>query len=209
MSGRIYTIAAPSGGGKTSLVRALLARMPDLEVSVSHTTRPMRPAEVEGKDYFFVDDAAFNQLKGQGGFLECANVYGFQYGTAREFVDQRLEVGKDVILEIDWQGAQQIKRLYQDRAVSIYILPPSVESLRQRLLDRQQDAPEVIQKRLGEAQNDISHAQDFDFLIINDQFEQALDQLERVILAQRQGQALSLPRHEALIQQLISNKLSN
>lgn len=201
--GRLFVIAAPSGAGKTSLVRALVELLDKITVSISTTTRPKRPGDVEGVDYHFVDQSEFEQNITQGLFLEYAKVYDYYYGTCKKWVADRLNSGTDVILEIDWQGAEQIKQIFPD-SVLIYILPPSLAILKQRLLGRQQDSEAVVAKRLSEAQSDISHAKLFNYVIVNDIFDHALHQLVRIIKAERQGVPLKLPRHEALIAALLA-----
>ncbi len=182
--GNLFIIAAPSGAGKTSLVKQLLAITDDVQVSISHTTRPMRPGEVEGENYFFVDDAAFDNMIEQQHFLEYADVFGHRYGTSKEWVKQQVTAGTDVILEIDWQGAQQIRQRYA-KACSIFILPPSLAALQQRLHDRGQDNAEVIANRMAKAQAEMSHNAEFDYLLVNDEFSHALNQLQTILLAER------------------------
>jgi guanylate kinase len=178
--GQLFVIAAPSGAGKTSLVRALLARSPDIEVSVSYTTRKPRPNEVDGRDYCFVDRAAFERLIAQDVLLEHAQVFDNFYGTSRERVGRALAAGRDVILEIDWQGARQVRARMPDCA-TIFILPPSCAALEQRLRSRRTDDEAVIARRLRDATADISHWREFDFVIVNDQFEEALVALESIV----------------------------
>jgi len=178
--GQLFVIAAPSGAGKTSLVRALLARSPDIEVSVSYTTRKPRPNEVDGRDYCFVDRAAFERLIAQDALLEHAQVFDNFYGTSRERVGRALAAGRDVILEIDWQGARQVRARMPDCA-TIFILPPSCAALEQRLRSRRTDDEAVIARRLRDAAADISHWREFDFVIVNDQFEEALVALESIV----------------------------
>jgi guanylate kinase len=185
----LYVISAPSGGGKTSLVNALLERDKHVALSVSHTTRPPRPGEVDGVHYYFVDDAAFEELASRGAFLEHARVFDHRYGTGREAVERQLADGYDVLLDIDWQGARQIRGTFP-AARTIFILPPSLEALRRRLVGRGQDSEAVISRRMESARAEISHAVEFDFLIINDDFEAALTDLHAII---RGGQPV---RHE-------------
>lgn len=184
MKGSLFVISAPSGAGKTSLVKALLADTANIGVSVSHTTRPQRPGEVHGVNYFFTRREEFTELAARGEFLEQAEVFGNLYGTSHSWVNATLAGGKDVILEIDWQGAQQIRRLLPD-TLGIFILPPSAAVLHQRLTGRGTDAPEVVSKRLAQAAEDMSHYVEFDYVIINDDFNQALAELKAVVLAQR------------------------
>ena len=178
--GQLFVIAAPSGAGKTSLVRALLGRSPDIEVSVSYSTRKPRPNEVDGRDYCFVDRAAFERLIAQDALLEHAQVFDNFYGTSRERVGRALAAGRDVILEIDWQGARQVRARMPDCA-TIFILPPSCAALEQRLRSRRTDDEAVIARRLRDAAADISHWREFDFVIVNDQFEEALVALESIV----------------------------
>ncbi|MEN9705944.1 MAG: hypothetical protein RLZZ393_1823 [Pseudomonadota bacterium] len=179
-TGNLYVISAPSGAGKTSLVRALRAALPDIQVSVSHTTRPPRPNEQDGREYHFVSQDAFVSLAAAGGFLEHAEVFGNRYGTSRAEVERRLASGHDVILEIDWQGARQV-RAARPGTASIFILPPSVDALRQRLTGRQTDSPEVIARRLAEARGDMSHWSEFDYVVVNDVFERTLGELRHIL----------------------------
>lgn len=176
----LYVISAPSGAGKTSLVRALLDSRPRLVVSVSHTTRAQRAGEVEGESYFFVTVERFEALIRDGAFLEYARVFGNYYGTGRAQVEQRLQQGRDVVLEIDWQGAQQVRRA-RPACISIFILPPSRPVLEQRLRNRATDSEAVIQRRLAEAATDMSHCPEFDYAIVNDSFDQALSELGSIL----------------------------
>lgn len=199
----LYIISAPSGAGKTSLVKALLASTPGVAVSISHTTRAPRPGEQAGKDYYFVTQAQFTALQAQGAFLEYAQVFDNFYGTSRAAVQQQLEAGQDVILEIDWQGAQQVRTMIA-QPVSIFILPPSQAALRQRLAQRGQDSAEVIERRMAAAVDEMRHYADFDYLIINDDFAQALQELRSILLAQRQRCAVQMQRHREFLQQLVA-----
>ena len=178
--GTLYTISAPSGAGKTSLVTALLEKMPNLKVSISHTTRPKRPGEVHGVNYHFVSKDEFKTMLNQQAFLEHAEVFGNNYGTSGQWVDETLASGGDVILEIDWQGAAQIHHQLPD-TVSIFVLPPSRDTLLERLNQRGQDGQEVIAQRIAEAQAEMAHFVDADYLIINDVFATALDELALII----------------------------
>jgi guanylate kinase len=189
----LYVVSAPSGGGKTSLVNALLERDPHVALSVSHTTRPPRPGEQDGVHYFFVDEAAFEALAVDGAFLEHARVFDHRYGTGRESVERQLADGLDVLLDIDWQGARQI-RVSFPAARTIFILPPSLNELRRRLVGRGQDSETVIDRRMRAARDEISHAGEFDFLIVNDDFEKALADLHAVI---REGAPLRDPSQAA------------
>ena len=178
--GRLFVIAAPSGAGKTSLVRALMERVPELRFSISYTTRRQRPNEVHGRDYFFVPREEFERMAEAGQFLEHATVFGNSYGTARAQVEQSLTSGQDLILEIDWQGARQIRAALPE-CCSIFILPPSRAELERRLRGRGTDTEEVIVRRLGEAADDMGHWQEFDYVVVNDVFECALDQLSAIV----------------------------
>ena len=186
--GKLYIISAPSGAGKTSLVRKLVVKLKHLVVSVSHTTRQMREGEIHGKDYFFVDVETFRAMQGEGAFLECAQVFDNFYGTAQKTVEDNLAKGRDVILEIDWQGAQQIRKLLPD-SISIFILPPTIDVLRQRLENRGKDSADIIDRRMKDAVTEMSHYPEFDYLIVNDDFSEALHALESIILANRYQQA--------------------
>ncbi len=201
--GTLFIVSAPSGAGKTSLVRALIAQMPDLELSVSHTTRPMRPGETDGVDYHFVDTDTFRAMVARGEFLEHAQVFDNHYGTARSSVEQQLAAGHDVILEIDWQGAAQVRqRMPESR--SVFILPPSLQALEERLRGRGQDPEEVIQRRMRDARNEMSHYHEFDFVVINDVFEEALGQLRCIVQSDRQRLPRVQARHGALIAELLA-----
>ncbi len=182
--GKLYIIAAPSGAGKTSLVKAMVESTPHVKVSISHTTRPIRPGEQDGVNYHFTTPETFKSMLGQGLFLEHAEVFGNYYGTSESWVREQLEKGEDVILEIDWQGAQQIRRLMPD-AVSIFILPPSREALHERLVGRGQDPEEVIERRMAQAVNEMSHYNEFEYIVINDEFDLALRDLQTIIRSRR------------------------
>lgn len=181
----LFVVAAPSGGGKTSLINALLDRDRQIKLSVSHTTRPPRPGEVDGVHYHFVDEDTFLDLIDRDAFLEHARVFDYRYGTGREAVEQQLAAGFDVILDIDWQGARQIRKTFPG-CHTIFIIPPSVETLRQRLVRRGQDSEAVIQRRMRDAQAEISHWDEFDSIIVNDDFEQALSELHDVVRSENQ-----------------------
>lgn len=184
VSGTLYVISAPSGAGKTSLVKALLDKLPRIGVSVSHTTRAARPGELDGVNYNFVSTDAFKSMSEAGEFLEHAEVFGNYYGTSQRWVENKLAEGEDVILEIDWQGAQQIRRLLPNTK-SIFIVPPSREALLQRLDGRGQDSAEVIARRMAQAAQEVSHYGEYDFLVVNDVFAEALEDLISVVKAQR------------------------
>lgn len=182
--GKLYIIAAPSGAGKTSLVKAMVASMPHVRVSVSYTTRGIRPGEQDGVNYHFISVEGFRDMLNKGMFLEHAEVFGNYYGTSAHWVREQLNKGEDVILEIDWQGAQQVRRLLPD-AVSIFILPPSLEALRERLIGRATDDLSIIERRMSQAVNEMSHYGEFDYLVINDEFDLALRDLQTIIRSQR------------------------
>jgi guanylate kinase len=181
---RVFVIAAPSGAGKSSLVNALLKQDPSILLSVSFTTRAPRPGEANGREYHFVSREEFAAREARGEFLETAQVHGNRYGTSRAWIVQRLEEGADVLLEIDWQGAQQVRRHFP-QAVGVFILPPSLQALRRRLEARAQDPPAVIEQRLSAARDEMTHAPEFDFVIINEHFERALAELAAVVTATR------------------------
>lgn len=201
--GTLYTISAPSGAGKTSLVEALLVKCKGLQVSVSHTTRPIRPGEQDGVNYHFVSDEQFSTMLENGAFLEHARVFGNLYGTSQAWVGAQLAAGTDVILEIDWQGAQQVKRLMPGTR-SIFILPPSRETLEQRLNSRGQDDESVIAMRTAEAVQEMSHYIEADFLVVNDVFERALVELEAIIICHRLGTLRQSRALQPLIQELLA-----
>jgi guanylate kinase len=201
--GNLYIISAPSGAGKTSLVKELVSNLDDLIVSVSHTTRQMRDGEIHGKDYFFVDVEKFKTMQGENAFLECAQVFDNFYGTAQQTVETNLAQCQDVILEIDWQGAQQVRKLIPN-ALSIFILPPSIEVLQQRLENRGKDDAQIIARRMKDAVTEMSHYPEFDYLVVNDDFSVALNSLKSIVIANRLKQA----RQSAVLQSLLSNLLT-
>lgn len=182
--GVLYVVAAPSGAGKTSLVKALLQKDAAIRLSVSYTTRAPRPGETHGVDYHFVNVEDFRQMAAGGEFLESAEVYGNFYGTSQAWIAGEIAAGRDILLEIDWQGAAQVKKHFPG-AVTLFILPPSIEALRERLSSRGQDSREVIEKRMAAARDDISHAGEFEYIIINDDFDQALQDFLAVVRASR------------------------
>ncbi|MEX2367047.1 MAG: guanylate kinase [Pseudohongiellaceae bacterium] len=208
--GTLFLISAPSGAGKTSLVRALIENAPEQDpdhsrlcVSVSHTTRPKRPGEVEGDNYHFTDPATFRAMQDQQAFLECAEVYGNYYGTSRQWVEEKMALGWDVILEIDWQGATQVKTLLPE-AISIFILPPSLEALRLRLQQRGQDDSGVIAYRMTQAVDEISHYAQADYLVINDDFDTALKDLMAIMRAAHLDITRQSRSQAALLEELLS-----
>ena len=201
--GKLYIISAPSGAGKTSLVKQLVADLVDLAVSVSHTTRQMRPGEIQGQDYYFVTVADFQVMLEKQAFLEHARVFDNFYGTAQQTVEENLKKGLDVILEIDWQGAEQIKKLLPD-SLSIFILPPSTEVLLQRLRSRGQDDEQIIARRMRDAVTEIRHHDEFDYLVVNDVFDQALTELKSIIIANRLARQRQLHNLRPLLVSLLS-----
>lgn len=201
--GTLYIIAAPSGAGKTSLVKQLVADTANLTVSISHTTRAMRPGEADGQDYYFVSVATFQAMLAGQAFLEHAQVFDNFYGTARQTVQDNLNQGLDVILEIDWQGAQQIKRLLPD-SLGIFILPPSIAVLEQRLRGRGQDDEAIIARRMRDAVAEMSHYREFDYLVVNDDFALALQELKSIITSQRLLRVRQEQQCQALLAALLS-----
>ncbi len=201
MSGNLFIVSAPSGAGKTSLVKALLDSKQPIKVSVSYTSRAPRPAEVEGEDYHFVSRETFLAMAQHGDFLESAEVYGNLYGTSQSWIASETANGNDILLEIDWQGAQQVRQKFPD-SIGIFILPPSVQALATRLQGRGQDSAEVIAKRLQAAQADIAHVVEFDYVIINDVLDAALQQLRAIVIAASLKRNLQMIKHQNLINQL-------
>ena len=201
-TGTLYTVSAPSGAGKTSLVNALVERCGGVQVSVSHTTRPMRPAEKEGVNYHFVSENVFVDMLDRAEFLEHAQVFGNLYGTSRVWLEKQLERGFDVILEIDWQGARQVKLLLPETQ-SIFILPPSRQALQERLRLRGQDDPGVIEGRMNAAVAEMSHYVESDFLVVNKDFDQALDELQCIVASQR----LRTARQQEILPSMLQNLL--
>ena len=201
-TGTLYTVSAPSGAGKTSLVNALIERCEGLQVSVSHTTRPMRPAEKEGVNYHFVSDNVFVDMLDRAEFLEHAQVFGNLYGTSSVWLEEQLDRGLDVILEIDWQGARQVKQLLPETQ-SIFILPPSRQALQQRLSLRGQDDPGIIEGRMNAAVAEMSHYVESDFLVVNKDFDQALDELQFIVASQR----LRTARQQKILSGMLQNLL--
>jgi len=202
--GILFIVSAPSGAGKTSLVKALLEAMPDLGLTVSHTTRAPRPGEKDGSHYHFIDEAGFAAMIAAGAFLEHAQVFGNRYGTAEAQVRSALAEGRDLLLEIDWQGARQV-RLRFPGAVSVFILPPSATALAERLRGRGQDSEEVIAGRMRQAREEMSHYDEYDYLVVNDRFEEALSELACLVRAERLRLAHGLARRGDLIAGLLAD----
>ena len=199
MSGTLFIVSSPSGGGKTSLVKALLEAEPEVRLSVSYTTRPARPGEVGGRDYHFVTLPVFERMLEAGEFLESAVIYGNRYGTSQKWIERERAEGHDVLLEIDWQGAQQVRRLMR-QVVSIFILPPSPEVLESRLRGRGQDSEEVVARRLAAAREEIAHVSEYEYVIINEDFNRAAQDLRSIIRAERLKLARQLARNHKLFQ---------
>ncbi|MEW8208771.1 MAG: guanylate kinase [Candidatus Thiodiazotropha taylori] len=202
-TGTLYILSAPSGAGKTSLLKALRQQDGALQVSISHTSRPMRPGEEDGKDYHFISQELFQEMIGAAAFLEHAEVFGNFYGTSESEVRAKLDAGQDTVLEIDWQGAQQVRKRFPD-AVSIFILPPSPEALYERLSARGQDSEAVIQGRMQQAVSEMSHYAEFDYLVINDDFDTALAELAAIVSARRLRLVSQSERHSEQISALLT-----
>ena len=188
MSGNLFVVVAPSGTGKTSLVAELLRREPHLRLSISYTTRKPREGEAHGREYHFVSREVFERMVASGDFLEHANVYGNYYGTSKRWIEDELAAGEDVLLEIDWQGARQVRRLFE-HMVGIFILPPSIAELARRLEARGKDAPEAIARRMASAREEVSHVLEFEYIIVNEAFETAVMDLQAVVRAARVSRA--------------------
>jgi len=201
--GRLYVISAPSGAGKTSLVKALLGSEPRLRLSISHTTRTRRPTEAEGREYHFVSKAQFAELVKRDEFLEHAQVFDNNYGTSRGFVESQLTQGHDVLLEIDWQGAQQVRRAMPD-CLSVFVLPPARQALAERLARRATDTAEVIRRRLKDAATDMGHYREFDYVVVNDDFERAVGELRRIIDGKGQDLKADRPELKPLLAELLA-----
>jgi len=202
MSGNLFVVAAPSGAGKTTLVRLLLEQESSVHLSISYTTRAPRPGEENGREYHFVDNVEFQAMIARHEFLEWAEVHGNFYGTSQKWIADQLAAGHDVLLEIDWQGAQQVRKLFP-QAIGIFILPPSMEELTRRLTGRGTDSADVIARRLAAAQAEMRHVGEFDYVIINDQLAQALEELRAVVRASRLSFGVQRVRHAALFERLI------
>jgi guanylate kinase len=201
--GKLFVIAAPSGAGKTSLVKALLERMPQLHVSISHTTRNKRPTEQAGREYYFVTVPEFEDLVKRGEFLEYARVFDNYYGTGRQPVEARMAKGEDVVLEIDWQGARQVRKALPE-CQTVFILPPSRRALEDRLRSRGTDSSEVIERRLRDAVGDMTHWREFDYVVVNDHFEHALDDLIRIVSGQGESLIAGRPQLQPLLTELLA-----
>ena len=209
--GNLFILAAPSGAGKSSLIKALLekhlstdAHNNAMQVSVSHTTRISRPGEIDGLDYHFVDRAEFESLIEQGAFFEHAEVFGNYYGTSKIVIEQTLRQGVDVFLDIDWQGARQVKAQIPDTA-TIFVAPPSKEELKRRLTERGQDSPEIIEQRMAKAVSEISHYHEFDFIVVNDNFTAALTELDSIVTTRRLRKEKQIIRHQQLFDNLLGS----
>lgn len=199
--GRLFVLSAPSGTGKTTLCRALLKLLPNLQYSISATTREKRPGEVEGKDYFFLTEEDFKAKKEKGEFLESANVFGCWYGTPKSFIEEKLESGQDILLDIDVQGAASIREK-KVKGIFIFLIPPSMEALKERLLNRKTDAEKVIENRLAKAREEIGYYKQYDYVIVNDVLEESLQRIKSIILAEKSH----IPDHKGVIDQLLSDK---
>ncbi len=200
--GILFIVSAPSGAGKTSLLKALLQADEKLALSVSHTTRAPRPGEADGVHYHFVSVDEFMRLAGEGAFLEQAQVFDNYYGTSQAGVQSQLQAGVDVVLEIDWQGAQQVRKAFPD-AISIFIMPPSIAALRERLGNRGQDDEAIIERRMRDAQKELSHYAEYDYLVVNDRFEDALDDLGCIVRSERLRLERNARRHAAALQEML------
>ena len=204
-NGQLWVIAAPSGAGKTSLVKALIERDPSLKFSISYTTRKPRPSEIPGEDYFFVSEAEFRQMESENAFLEYAQVFDHWYGTGRDHVAGLQSAGFTVVLEIDWQGARQV-RSRAPESHSVFILPPSVEELERRLRGRKTDSDAVINRRLEDALGDMTHWSEFEHVIVNDDFDAALDRLAAIVAGREHGARTSLPTVRAAAEAIVGAK---
>jgi guanylate kinase len=201
--GTLYIIAAASGTGKTSLTKALVSSMPNTKISISHTTRPIKPGEKAGVNYFYLSEKEFRDMAKQNEFIEHAEVFGHNYGTSRSFITDQLQQGYDIILDIDWQGAQQIRAKIPD-CITIFLLPPSKQVLRQRLEQRKRDEQNIIEQRLALASSEIAHYNEFDYLVINDDFETALRDLQAIVHTHKLKRTVQTVNQAALINELLS-----
>lgn len=200
MPGNLFVVVAPSGAGKTTLVEALLAREPNIHLSISYTTRAPRPGEQDGREYHFIDRTRFEKMIADGEFLEHANVYGNYYGTSKRWIERELAGDHDVMLEIDWQGAAQVRKLFA-HMVGIFILPPSFDELRKRLQARGKDAPDAVERRMASARDEVSHVLEFEYIIVNERFEAAVSDLQSVVHAARVSRAQQAIRLSRLLDQ--------
>ena len=201
MTGNVFIVCAPSGAGKTSLVSALLERDPNVHLSVSYTTRPARSGEVDGRHYHFVSREVFVRMLEAGELLESAEVHGNLYGTSQVWIEEQRRAGRDLLLEIDWQGAQQVRRVIPE-AIGIFILPPSPDELRDRLVNRASDSKQVIERRLAAAREEIAHVEEFDYVIINRKFDDAVQDMVSIVRASRLRAAVQLSRNSMLVNSL-------
>lgn len=202
MTGNLFIVAAPSGAGKTTLVRLLLENDPSIRVSISHTTRSPRPGEEDGREYHFTDVPTFLEMIGRNDFLEWAEVHGNYYGTSGRWIEQEMAAGRDVLLEIDWQGAQQVRKVFP-QAIGIFVLPPSMEVLKSRLSGRGTDSADVIARRIAAARDEMRHVEEFDYVIINDDLQQASRDLQSIVSASRLRNGNQRQRHASLFASLI------
>jgi guanylate kinase len=209
--GLMVIISSPSGAGKTTLTRKIISDMEDTVLSISVTTRKKRPNEQEGLHYYFINDSAFNQMFKDGNLLESANVFGFNYGTPRDKVLENIQAGRDVIFDIDWQGASQLRKNFRENILSVFILPPSAAELMSRLIKRDQDSHDVIKKRLNAAYDEIKHWREYDYIIINDDLEKSYNQLRSIIIAERmkvsQSNSANIDLHVKVLMEELSGRL--
>ncbi|MEK9794530.1 MAG: guanylate kinase [Hyphomicrobiales bacterium] len=209
--GLMVIISSPSGAGKTTLTRKIISDMEDTVLSISVTTRKKRPNEQEGLHYYFINDSAFNQMVKDGNLLESANVFGFNYGTPRDKVLENIQAGRDVIFDIDWQGASQLRKNFRENILSVFILPPSAAELMSRLIKRDQDSLDVIKKRLNAAYDEIKHWREYDYIIINDDLEKSYNQLRSIIIAERmkvsQSNSANIDLHVKVLMEELSGRL--
>jgi len=204
-NGTLFIIAAPSGAGKTSLIKSLVSEVDNIDVSISYTTRKPRQGEKEGKAYFFVEENEFNDLINKNHFIEYAKVFNNYYGTPKDWVEEEMRTGKNFILEIDWQGAKQVKSKLQG-SVSIFILPPDYDTLRARLVGRQNDTQKIIDRRMSAAKEEISHYKEFDYIVINDNFEQALAEIKSILTATNLGSCRQSGFYESFVDKILKQQ---